>query len=107
MRGFLPVVSGTLLLAPALLAQNAGINPATTRAMIERSEEHTSELQSLRHLVCRRLLEKTTTQATLRLYNNNSDGTFADVSEKAGLSRSVWACGITVGEYDNDCFFFK
>ena len=38
MRGFLPVVSGTLLLAPALLAQNAGINPATTRAMIEVSE---------------------------------------------------------------------
>src|SRR5258705_3276701 len=27
-----------------------------------RSEEHTSELQSLRHLVCRLLLEKTTTQ---------------------------------------------
>src|ERR1017187_10078350 len=38
MRGFLPVVSGTLLLAPALLAQNDGINPATTRAMIEVSE---------------------------------------------------------------------
>src|SRR5262245_64064888 len=28
------------------------------RAMILRSEEHTSELQSLRHLVCRLLLEK-------------------------------------------------
>src|ERR1039458_5085456 len=31
---------------------------ATSRAI--RSEEHTSELQSLRHLVCRLLLEKTT-----------------------------------------------
>src|ERR1035441_10944952 len=28
------------------------------RALWERSEEHTSELQSLRHLVCRLLLEK-------------------------------------------------
>src|SRR5205814_3464659 len=28
------------------------------RARVERSEEHTSELQSLRHLVCRLLLEK-------------------------------------------------
>src|SRR5262245_8716969 len=32
---------------------------ATLGMMIMRSEEHTSELQSLRHLVCRLLLEKT------------------------------------------------
>src|SRR5947199_8118040 len=31
---------------------------ATIHRSIERSEEHTSELQSLRHLVCRLLLEK-------------------------------------------------
>src|SRR5204862_8200502 len=31
---------------------------ATTRAMLSRSEEHTSELQSRRDLVCRLLLEK-------------------------------------------------
>src|SRR5262245_66226693 len=31
---------------------------ATPRVILERSEEHTSELQSLRHLVCRLLLEK-------------------------------------------------
>src|SRR5258705_9567608 len=30
----------------------------TEYAMVDRSEEHTSELQSLRHLVCRLLLEK-------------------------------------------------
>src|SRR5262245_34894519 len=40
----------------------AGVeNPATARAAqasLRRSEEHTSELQSLRHLVCRLLLEK-------------------------------------------------
>src|SRR5262245_63459946 len=30
----------------------------TSEALVRRSEEHTSELQSLRHLVCRLLLEK-------------------------------------------------
>src|SRR5258705_4054038 len=34
---------------------------------IERSEEHTSELQSLRHLVCRLLLEKKKTITSIRL----------------------------------------
>src|SRR5947199_7556854 len=32
--------------------------PPSTAGSPERSEEHTSELQSLRHLVCRLLLEK-------------------------------------------------
>src|SRR5437899_11489124 len=32
--------------------------PVTARRATRRSEEHTSELQSLRHLVCRLLLEK-------------------------------------------------
>src|SRR5258705_9052274 len=38
----------------------AGLPPRRTKisCMIGRSEEHTSELQSLRHLVCRLLLEK-------------------------------------------------
>src|SRR5947199_794822 len=39
-----------------------GVNPRTEltrlRGSVQRSEEHTSELQSLRHLVCRLLLEK-------------------------------------------------
>jgi hypothetical protein len=39
-----------------------------------------------------------------RLYRNNRDGTFTDVTEKAGLSRTGWACGVTVGDYDNDGF---
>src|SRR5471030_3469694 len=34
------------------------VRPARTRMCWPRSEEHTSELQSLRHLVCRLLLEK-------------------------------------------------
>ena len=42
--------------------------------------------------------------ATIRLYRNNRDGTFSDVTAKSGLGRSVWARGITVGDYDNDGF---
>jgi hypothetical protein len=42
--------------------------------------------------------------ATNRLYRNNRDGTFSDVTEKAGLTRSGWACGVTVGDYNNDGF---
>src|SRR5437899_3400225 len=36
-----------------------------------RSEEHTSELQSLRHLVCRLLLEKKKKKKTKKTQNNN------------------------------------
>jgi hypothetical protein len=42
--------------------------------------------------------------ATNRLYKNNRDGTFADVTAKAGLTRSGWASAVTVGDYDNDGF---
>ena len=42
--------------------------------------------------------------ATIRLYRNNRDGTFSDVTAKSGLGRTVWAAGITVGDYDNDGF---
>ncbi len=49
-----------------------------------------------------RRFDATPDGATLRLYRNNRDGTFSDVSAHSGLSRSVWATGITVGDYDND-----
>src|SRR5437899_8401294 len=39
--------------------------PAPADALADRSEEHTSELQSLRHLVCRLLLEKKTWATTV------------------------------------------
>lgn len=42
--------------------------------------------------------------ATNRLYRNNRDGTFTDVTEHAGLKRSGWAYGVTVGDYNNDGF---
>src|SRR5881394_3624362 len=42
--------------------------------------------------------------ATNRLYRNNRDGTFTDVTEKAGLHSVGWACGVCVGDYNNDGF---
>ncbi len=42
--------------------------------------------------------------ATNRLYKNNRDGTFADVTEKAGLKAVGWASGVCVGDYNNDGF---
>jgi len=41
---------------------------------------------------------------TNRLYKNNRDGTFTDVTEKAGLRLLGWACGVCVGDYNNDGF---
>src|SRR5207302_10359793 len=40
--------------------------------------------------------------ATNRLYKNNRDGTFSDVTDKAGLRRTGWASAVTVGDYNND-----
>jgi hypothetical protein len=42
--------------------------------------------------------------ASNRLYKNNRDGTFTDVTAKAGLFRNGYAYGVTVGDYDNDGF---
>ncbi len=42
--------------------------------------------------------------ATNRLYKNNRDGTFTDVTDKAGLRRTGWASAVTVGDYNNDGF---
>src|SRR5437867_6578907 len=39
---------------------------------------------------------------TSHLYRNNHDGTFTDVTEKAGLVASGWGQGVCVGDYDND-----
>ena len=41
---------------------------------------------------------------TNRLYKNNRDGTFMDVTEKAGLRSLGWACGVCIGDYNNDGF---
>jgi hypothetical protein len=38
------------------------------------------------------------------LYKNNRDGTFSDVTEKAGVPGGTFGMGVTVGDFDNDGF---
>jgi hypothetical protein len=42
--------------------------------------------------------------STLRLYRNNRDGTFTDVTHKAGLDVEMYGMGVAVGDYNNDGF---
>ena len=42
--------------------------------------------------------------SSLRLYKNNRDGTFLDVTERAGLLRTGYQYGVTIGDYNNDGF---
>ena len=37
-----------------------------------------------------------------RLYHNNHDGTFTDVTEKAGVAGEGYGMGVAIGDYDND-----
>src|ERR1039458_1156146 len=69
------------------------------RRTVERSEEHTSELQSLRHLVCRLLLEKKT---------------FSELAIEAGVDYRPDGdpppgLGVSVADYDGDgrCDIYK
>jgi hypothetical protein len=39
-----------------------------------------------------------------RLYKNNRDGTFTDVTIRAGIARTGWGQGVCAGDYDNDGF---
>jgi len=41
---------------------------------------------------------------TSHLFHNNHDGTFTDVTERAGLRSSGWGQGVCAGDYDNDGF---
>jgi hypothetical protein len=41
---------------------------------------------------------------TSHLYHNNHDGTFTDVTAKAGLTHTGWGQGVCAGDYDNDGF---
>jgi len=43
-------------------------------------------------------------EPTSHLFKNNRDGTFTDVTAKAGLVHSGWGQGVCIGDYDNDGF---
>jgi hypothetical protein len=42
------------------------------------------------------------TQSTTKLYHNNHDGTFTDVTAKAGLAVPMFGLGVAIGDFDND-----
>ncbi len=43
-------------------------------------------------------------RSTLRLYHNNRNGTFTDVTKSAGLDVELYGMGIAVADYNNDGF---
>jgi hypothetical protein len=45
-----------------------------------------------------------TRRSTLRLYRNNRNGTFADVTQQAGLALEMYGLGAAIGDYNNDGF---
>ena len=47
-------------------------------------------------------LKKEGPQYWNRLYHNNRDGTFTDVTEKAGVAGEGYGMGVAIGDYDND-----
>ncbi len=55
-------------------------------------------------VLCGRTLAGEDGSATNRLYRNNRDGTFTDVTREAGLYRTGWASSVCVGDFDNDGF---
>lgn len=49
-------------------------------------------------------LPKNEPPPTNHLFRNKGDGTFEDVTTKAGLTRTNWGQAVVVGDYDNDGF---
>src|SRR5580704_8551823 len=47
-------------------------------------------------------LQKSSPQYRNRLFRNNGDGTFTDVTAPAGLAGSGYDVGVAIGDYDND-----
>jgi enediyne biosynthesis protein E4 len=43
-------------------------------------------------------------RSTLRLYRNNRNGTFTDVTRAAGLDIEVYGMGVAIGDFNNDGF---
>src|SRR5215468_3924351 len=43
-------------------------------------------------------------RSTLRLYQNNRNGTFTDVTHTSGLDVELYGMGVAVGDYNNDGF---
>src|ERR1039458_5428448 len=85
----------------------SSINRQMTTGNAWRSEEHTSELQSLRHLVCRLLLEKIERLAVKRkrvLRSSVRSSRGSKSARSATISAPIW-CGVP--EPTENFFFFN
>ncbi len=51
-----------------------------------------------------RLDHSSADQEGSKLFHNNRDGTFTDVTRKAGLTKAGWGQGVCIGDFDNDGF---
>jgi hypothetical protein len=47
---------------------------------------------------------ETAARNTLKLYHNNRNGTFTDVTASSGLALNMYGLGVAIGDYDNDGF---
>src|SRR5262245_63097893 len=70
---------------PSLARGRSGNRAVPPGPMLNRSEEHTSELQSLRHLVCRLLLEKKKKNNTIPVPRHNEE-TRAAINHRAKIA---------------------
>src|SRR5262245_17630130 len=66
-KGF---VAAAAAMAPNSIPKSVRLDVSVSTESVSRSEEHTSELQSLRHLVCRLLLEKKKSDETTKELHN-------------------------------------
>jgi hypothetical protein len=48
--------------------------------------------------------DKPEKDASNRMYRNNRDGTFSDVTDRSGLRKTGWGQGVSIGDYNNDGF---
>ncbi len=93
-----------------LSVRNVNGDPATKKYIIEATGSGVGIVDYDRDgypdilLVNGRLLDPTgkQPQPTSHLFHNDHDGTFTDVTLKAGLAQSGWGQGVCVGDYDND-----
>jgi hypothetical protein len=55
-------------------------------------------------LLCGTRRDAAPAEATNRLFHNNRDGTFTDITQASGLASTGWASAVCVGDYNNDGF---
>ncbi len=56
----------------------------------------------LRNVAAGRMPDKSDPRFWNRLYKNNGDGTFTDVTKEAGVQGHSYGMGVAIGDYDND-----